>query len=350
MSNDLMRNGVCTLRSCTAALSLARATHVSASAGVNGVRKTTSIHCEGSIIAERTPSGKITSLAKPSRFLSCVRRFRVLLPGCRVSLGRSIVSGLRLFWILHAIICLMALASVAYAITGREVYEKVHKVRSEQLDRKTEATMVLYDKGGGQRTRTLTEYSKKADPEAYKVLVVFNSPPDLKNVGFLIHAHTFSDRDLWAYFPEYKRVRRIPTNSQDDSFFGSDFSYDDFGGPPNLDDYKFSIEKEDVFDGKLCYVVEVTPKIHRKYTRYVAWVAKDLWIHLKIDYYQGKDIYRTGEFTDVRIIDGIPTPFRLDMENKKTAHRTELRIERIKYHTHFPDDLFSQRALERAGR
>jgi outer membrane lipoprotein-sorting protein len=240
--------------------------------------------------------------------------------------------------------------TAAQAINGREVYEKVHEQRSRSLDRKTEVTMVLFDKGGGKRTRTLTEYGKKSDPEAYKVLIVFKSPPDLKNVGFLIHAHTFSDRDLWAYFPEYKRVRRIATSSQDDSFFGSDFSYDDFGGPPNLDDYKFSILKEEVLDGKPCYVVEVTPKIHRKYTKYIAWVAKDLWIHLKIDYYQDNDIYRTGVFTDIRTIDGIPTPFKMNMENKKTGHRTELTIESIQYHTHFPDELFSQRSLERAGK
>jgi hypothetical protein len=238
----------------------------------------------------------------------------------------------------------------SHAMSGREVYEKVHEVRSKALDRKTEAIMILFDKGGGKRTRTLTEYSKKAEPDAYKVLVVFKSPPDLKNVAFLIHAHTFANRDLWAYFPEYKRVRRIPTSSQDDSFFGSDFSYDDFGGPPNLEDYKFSILREDVVGDKPCYVVEVTPKIRRKYTHYVAWVAKDLWIHLKIAYYQEKEQYRTGAFTDIRIIDGIPTPFKLDMENKKTGHRTELTVESIQYHTHFPDDLFSQRSLERAGR
>jgi outer membrane lipoprotein-sorting protein len=263
--------------------------------------------------------------------------------------GRSVImSGLGL--LIAVIFSSLVFLPAAHAMSGREVYEKVHEVRSKALDRKTEAIMILFDKGGGKRTRTLTEYSKKADPEAYKVLVVFKSPPDLKNVGFLIHAHTFAQRDLWAYFPEYKRVRRIPTSSQDDSFFGSDFSYDDFGGPPNLDDYKFSILKEDIVGDKPCYVVEVTPKIHRKYTRYVAWVAKDLWIHLKIDYYQEKELYRTGVFTNIRIIDGIPTPFRLDMENKKTGHRTELTIESIQYHTHFTDDLFSQRSLERAGR
>jgi outer membrane lipoprotein-sorting protein len=248
------------------------------------------------------------------------------------------------------LLMLFFLNSSALAISGREVYEKVHDLRSRTLDHKIEMTMVLFDKGGGKRTRTLTQYGRKADPDAYKFLVVFKSPPDLKNVGFLVHAHTFSDRDLWAYFPEYKRVRRIATSSQDDSFFGSDLSYDDFTGPPNLDDYKFSILKEDVVDGKPCYVVEVTPKIHRKYTKYVAWVAKDLWIHLKIDYYQDDVVYRSGTFKDVRTIDGIPTPFKTDMENRKTGHRTELMFESVQYHTHFSEDLFTQRSLERAGK
>lgn len=253
-------------------------------------------------------------------------------------------------WSISIILLILSLQTVVFALSGREVYEKVHEVRSRALDRKTEATMVLFDKSGGKRTRTLIEYSRNAAPEAYKVLVVFKSPPDLKNVGFLIHAHTFAERDLWAYFPEYKRVRRIPNSSQDDSFFGSDFSYDDFSGPPNLDDYSFKMLRDEIVDGKLTSVVEVTPKIHRKYTRYIAWVAKDLWVHVKIEYYQDKELYRSGLFTDIRTIDGIPTPFRLVMENKKTNHRTELTLESVQYHTHFTDDLFSQQSLERAGK
>ena len=244
----------------------------------------------------------------------------------------------------------LTLVSPSFALSGREVFEKVHEVSLKSLDHKIDMTMVLFDKGGGKRTRSLTSYSRKADPEAYKALAVFNTPPDLKNVGFLVHARTFSDRDLWAYFPEYKRVRRIANTSQDDSFFGSDLSYDDFTGPPNLDDFKFEILKEEDIDGKPCYVVEVTPKTHRKYTKYIAWVAKDLWIQLKIEYYQDKDIYRSGTFKDVRIIDGIPTPFKSEMENRKTNHRTELTIDSIKYHTRFSDDLFTQRSLERSGK
>jgi hypothetical protein len=295
-------------------------------------------------ITSRCIEGAMSSRIIPISFFNPLRR-----PSFPLKLDVSIIfSGSR--FLLSVIILLFVFLPDVHAMSGREVYEKVHEVRSKALDRRTEATMILFDKGGGKRTRTLTEYSKKADPEAYKVLVVFKSPPDLKNVGFMIHAHTFADRDLWAYFPEYKRVRRIPTSSQDDSFFGSDFSYDDFGGPPNLDDYQFSIIKEDDIGGKPCYVVEVTPKIHRKYTRYIAWVAKDLWIHLRIDYYQEKELYRTGVFTDIRIIDGIPTPFKLDMENKKTGHRTELTIESIQYHTNFSDYLFSQQSLERAGK
>jgi hypothetical protein len=62
----------------------------------------------------------------------------------------------------------------------------------------------------------------------------------------------------------------IVTSSQDDSFFGSDFSYDHFGGLPDLDDYTFRVEKENVIDGKPCYVVEVKPRMHCKYTLYIA--------------------------------------------------------------------------------
>ncbi len=238
----------------------------------------------------------------------------------------------------------------ASAMTGREVYEKVHELRQRALDRRVEGTLVLFDKGGTTRSRSLIEYSKKADPEAYKVLVVFQTPPDLKDVGFLVHARTFSDRDLWAYFPEFKRIRRIPTTSQDDAFFGTDFSYDDFGGPPNLDDYSFSIQGEEVVDGKPCYVVEVTPKVHRKYTRFVAWVAKDLWVHLKIAYYRDKELYRSGRFMEVRMVDDIATAHKVRMENNATGHATELTVDAIQYHTRFPDDLFSQRSLERAGK
>lgn len=260
-------------------------------------------------------------------------------------MNKFVLAGLCLLFVLS-----WSPLTCASAMTGREVYEKVHELRQRALDRRVEGTLVLFDKGGATRSRSLIEYSKKADPEAYKVLVVFQTPPDLKDVGFLIHARTFSDRDLWAYFPEFKRIRRIPTTSQDDAFFGTDFSYDDFGGPPNLDDYGFSIQGEEVVDGKPCFVVEVTPKVRRKYTRFVAWVAKDLWVHLKIAYYRDKELYRSGRFMEVRMVDDIPTAYKVRMENNTTNHATELTVNAIQYHTRFPDDLFSQRSLERAGK
>jgi outer membrane lipoprotein-sorting protein len=256
----------------------------------------------------------------------------------------------RTLWIIGLALALMAVApSGAAAMTGREVFEKVHAIREQVLDREVEATMVLFDRGGGRRQRTLVEYGKKDLPRGYKALVVFKSPPDLKDVGFLIHAQSYADRELWAYFPAYKRVRRIATSSQDDSFFGSDFSYDDFGGPEELDDFRFTVVREEAVAGRPCSVVEVTPKAHRKYSRYLAWVAKDLWIQVRLEYYRGDDLYRFGTFSGIRMVSGIPTPFKGVMENNLTHHRTELSIDSIRYHTTFTDELFSQRALERAG-
>lgn len=262
-------------------------------------------------------------------------------------LRASVVKSILLGFIISSVI---SFSAPAHALSGREVYEKVHDVWKKALNRTTKVTMVLYDKGGGKRTRTLMEYGKKSGDEAYKTLILFKAPPDLKDVGFLIHARSLTDRDLWAYFPEYKRIRRIPDSNQDDSFFGSDFSYDDFGGPPDLDDYKYDILKEETVDGMPAYVVEVIPKVRRKFTRYVAWVSKEHWIHLRIDYYQDKELYRSGNFRTVRVIDDLPTPLHMEMENKKTGHRTEIMIDDVKYNVNHPDSLFTQRALERGGR
>ncbi len=253
-------------------------------------------------------------------------------------------------WLLFLFALILLLPADAWAMSGREIFEKMQEQRSRMLDQKTEATMVLYDRGGGKRTRTLTEYGKSSTNKAYKVLLIFNTPADLRNVGFLVHARSYSDRDLWAYFPEYKRIRRIPTSAQDDSFFGSDFSYDDFSGPPNLDDYSYKVLGEETVDDKPCYIVEVSPKIPRKYTRYVTWVAKDLWVVTKIEYYREKELYRAGTFKDIRMTDGFPTPFQSVMENYKTKHKTTLTVTRVVYRTSYPDELFTQRTLERGGK
>lgn len=250
------------------------------------------------------------------------------------------------------LVALSLLAGPALAMNGRVVYERVHALRTRALDRQTEFAMTLFDRDGTTRGRTATEYSKRGEGEGYKVLVIFNTPPDLHDVGFLVHARTFADRDLWAYFPEFRRIRRIPTTSQDDSFFGSDFTYDDFGGPPNLDDYAFTILREEVLDERPCHVVEVKPRNHRKWSRYEAWVDQELFVHRKIVFFQDgqKEPYRLGRFTDIRIVDDLPTAFRMEMNNLKTGHRTEVTLEGIRYHTELPDDLFTQRSLERAGR
>jgi outer membrane lipoprotein-sorting protein len=253
-------------------------------------------------------------------------------------------------WILFLFALILVIPPSADALSGREIFEKMQEQRARMLDQKTECTMILFDRGGGQRVRTLTEFGKSAPNKAYKMLVIFHTPADLKNVGFLVHARSYSDRDLWAYFPEYKRIRRIPTSAQDDSFFGSDFSYDDFSGPPNLDDYSFKVLREESVDDKPCYVVEVNPKVPRKYTRYVTWVARDLWVATKVEFYREKELYRAGTFRDIRIVDGFPTPFQSVMENYKTKHKTSLTVNRIAYRTSFPDELFTQRTLERGGR
>jgi len=55
-------------------------------------------------------------------------------------------------------------ATYAHAMSGREVYEKVHEVRSRALDRKTEATMALFDRGEGSGPGPSRNTARKGTP------------------------------------------------------------------------------------------------------------------------------------------------------------------------------------------
>ncbi|MCK7506661.1 MAG: hypothetical protein MZV70_23080 [Desulfobacterales bacterium] len=63
---------------------------------------------------------------------------------------------------------MIMVSSSAYAMSGRDVFEKVHELRARMLDQKTEATMVLYDRGGGSAPARLQNTAKTHRPKPIK--------------------------------------------------------------------------------------------------------------------------------------------------------------------------------------
>jgi len=72
-----------------------------------------------------------------------------------------------------------------------------------------------------------------------RILVRFTYPNDIKGTAFLVWEHPNADDERFLYLPALGRVRRIAGGEKQESFIGSDLSYEDIGGR-ELADYTYS--------------------------------------------------------------------------------------------------------------
>jgi hypothetical protein len=174
--------------------------------------------------------------------------------------------------------------------------------------------------GSSTRERTLTVRSRRA-PDVRKVLILIESPADVRNTGFLTvdyKAQTKSD-EQWLYLPGLHRVSRVPSSGKSDSFVGSDFSISDLSGP-EVDDYQLSLIAASVKLGdEECWQIEAIPRneeVRAKtgYTKTQLWISKSKQILLQFKAWS-VDAKKTKYFkaSDIRQVDGYWTPHRLQM-------------------------------------
>ena len=145
---------------------------------------------------------------------------------------------------------------------GLEVAKKVDAV--DDGDNATSTlTMILIDKKGHQRVRSLKKFAKDKGVDTLSI-IYFLKPNDVKNTAFLTYDYKDSNRDddQWLYLPALKKTKRIASTDKSGSFMGSDFSYADMTDR-NVEDYNYKIKKETVVRGKDVWILEVIPKTQK---------------------------------------------------------------------------------------
>ena len=88
--------------------------------------------------------------------------------------------------------------------------------------------MRLYDRQGRVRERALTMLRLRGEKDkGDRALIRFTYPNDIRNTAFLVWEHPGADDERFLYLPALGRVRRIAGQEKDESFVGSDLSYED---------------------------------------------------------------------------------------------------------------------------
>lgn len=246
-------------------------------------------------------------------------------------------------------------------LTGDWVARQVD-ARDTGRDAVIQMRMRLFDRQGRQRERTLEMRALRAAATAAdgigdRVLLRFSYPNDIKGTGLLVHERPGKDDDRYLYLPALGRVRRIAGAERQESFAGSDLSYEEIGGRA-LEDYTYELVDAKATwtgpDGKAwpAYKLKSTAKdASLAYPVATSLVRADNFVVVQADVFDRRGT-RAKQYVVKRLEQhsGIWTVMDSVMTHEIDRTRTELTVTDVRYNSGLAADAFSRRALEQPAK
>jgi outer membrane lipoprotein-sorting protein len=241
------------------------------------------------------------------------------------------------------------------APTAREIMDKVALTR--KLDgSEAVVKMVITDDKGGTRERKLAMATKLYDGgKTEKRIYTFLSPADVKGTGVLVFDYETQADDVWIFVPAMRKTRRIVSSQRSQAFMGSEFSFGDLNIPA-LDDFNYTLVKEESFGGENCYVIDLLPKDKaiaesEGYSKKTYWVSKEKFT-VRRGHFFDKDGKLLKELlcNDIKLLDEKNKRYRamkMEMINKQNGRKSLFESEKVQFAPGVKDDLFTTRNLEK---
>ncbi len=234
----------------------------------------------------------------------------------------------------------LLLSSPALAETGSDVLQKVDAAMNSFSDGTFESKLLIHEPNGSSREIGFTTYQKVPD----KRLVRFSSPGDLKGMGVLLE----NKDTMYVFLPGFQKVRRVGTHAKNQTFMGSDFSFDDMSNLRYSPLYDAKLVKSDAKSWELELAVKPGQEI--EYPKLHMWIDKTAQQPTKIDFMDaGGKVLKTEEYIDYHV-DG-PNhygPARVVVtDHRRNDHKSEIVFGTVKLNSGLKDELFTQRSLIR---
>lgn len=254
--------------------------------------------------------------------------------------------------------CVLCLPGLSAQGQAPEWVARQIRDRDAGRDSRAEMRMRLFDRQRRVRERSMTLLALRGTGETGdRILVRFTYPNDIKGTGFLVWEHPSADDERFLYLPALGRVRRIAGGEKQESFVGSDLSYEDIGGR-DLADYTYSFTDPNATwtapDGSKhpAWALEARAKDRAAdYPRSVSLVRKDSFVVVHADVFNPRnERVKVFDVTRLDRIDGIWTVMSLVVVNERDRTRTELDTSSIRYNVGLTEKDFTRRQLEQDAR
>jgi len=236
------------------------------------------------------------------------------------------------------------------SLDGRQVMQCVD-ARPRGGDQVLSTTWRLRKKSGRERVRQTRSYWRDYRAEdggvRSKRLIVFESPTDVRDMGFLVWSYADSEADdtRWIYLPALRKVRRVAGNDRGKSFAGTEFNYEDLGDR-EIDEETHTLVELAQRGGRRIYVVDSRPHdTDSGYTRRRQYVDAENCTVPRIEYFNRHDQLDRTLTVVWQQVDEIWDWARLEMQNERSGSRTTVEVTEVKHGVGLDDWTFSEPRL-----
>jgi hypothetical protein len=177
------------------------------------------------------------------------------------------------------------------------------------------------------------------------ILTVVLAPSDAKAMASLDKQKPHATSTFrYTYLPATKRVLEFSPVQGYDTFFATDFTYQDLGFVA-LGGGGEKLIGTEMHDGKKAYKLEDHPINSPYYSKVISYVATDTMLPIERDFYdRAGRLYKTERCT-VESVNGVPTITKIVMNNVNTGGSSELTVTKVVSGKQPPADLFDPKGL-----
>ncbi len=237
---------------------------------------------------------------------------------------------------------------------GTEIMQKAKDLKKPNYSHSI-VQMVLTEKNGNQEVRQIEEYGRcKDDGNGHMVsdvVMLFQSPANVKDTRFLQKENFGKDDDKWIYLPALKNTRRVNSSEGSKSFMGTDATYDDMSTREiDEDDHQYLGEEKKTVGSKTydCYNIKEVPydKKGSAYSYRLTWVDKNTYVPVYTEMYDKNDkLIKVLIVPTIKEVNGYTITFETKLTNVQTGHSTTIAIKQLALDKPIPDRVFTSTFL-----
>ena len=250
-------------------------------------------------------------------------------------------------------LCLLLIASAMPGIRNAAATDKALEIMKE-VERRVLTDSQSYEgaievvDSKGKTLQKSWHFWREGNRGNSKILVRFDTPPEVRGVGLLTVNHPGRAAEQWLYTPAIQRDRRIASQEKSQRFMGTDLTNEDMEERA-IDDYDYDLLGEETYAGKPAYKIRAVYRNLQdtQYSQLYIWVRKDIMATTYIEFYIAGKLSKTMRWDDWRQIQEVWTPHLIEMKDLRRGSTTRIRSANVKYNQTFEPDWFTLRNLRR---